>query len=610
VTKITERRQLADDATRLRGAVSEIERLFPSGRLDKVLLISPPDADSEMFNYETAKRGRYWNFPPYGLGVIASHLRADGVIVEILNLNHQVLRACRMSSSKQGLDFDLAWSKVLIDTIDRFQPEMVGITCMFTQGHRSTMNVCNKIRELFGKLPIALGGVHITNSFLDEEISSQIVSDFSSVDLFFLFEAELALKQFIKVVNGSDTVDTLKQVHFHTTNGGFYFDGKMIPEENDLDIIPAHDSLDTKELTKYGVIGSFYCLKAKNSRITTVLSNRGCRARCTFCSVRNFNGKSVRTRSIQSVIDELLMLREEYDIDHIMWLDDDLFFNHKRSVELFEEMIKQDVGLTWDCTNGVIAASCNEELISVAAESGCLGLTIGVESGNPEILKKIKKPGTTQTFFQAAEVLRKFEQINARVFLMIGFPGETKSMMLDTVNLALAMDLDWYNITICQPLPNTPLFETMTQAGLIDDVDLENIRYSSGPYGKIRQNAERDFFVSDSLDEIWFRMNYYLNFERLYKIGSPVKLVQQFKYVQNIAYLVAPDDAFAIYFCGYMQNKVLGYIDKELTDRLENCLQTSAYWRTRFDEFNLSVDHLKRESFPGMKQSISLSRTY
>ena len=57
-------------------------------------------------------------------------------------------------------------------------------------------------------------------------------------------------------------------------------------------------------------------------------------------------------------------------VEHVMWLDDDLFFDHRRAIRLFNEMVRRDVGLTWDCTNGVVAASCTEELIAAAVESG------------------------------------------------------------------------------------------------------------------------------------------------------------------------------------------------------------------------------------------------
>ena len=154
-------------------------------------------------------------------------------------------------------------------------------------------------------------------------------------------------------------------------------------------------------------------------------------------------------------------------------------------------MVKKNVGITWDCTNGVLAASCTDEVISAAAESGCIGLNIGMESGNPEILRQIKKPANVETLLNASALLKKYEQINSRVFLMIGFPGETYRMIYDTIDLSQQMNLDWYNVTILQPLPNTPIFDSMIEEGYFDEVDFDNIRYNSGAYGKHRKIAKR-----------------------------------------------------------------------------------------------------------------------
>ena len=84
-------------------------------------------------------------------------------------------------------------------------------------------------------------------------------------------------------------------------------------------------------------------------------------------------------------------------------------------------------------------------------------------------------------------------------------------------------------------------------------------------------------------------MNYHLNFKRLYKENRPAKLNQQLKYVQNIVDMVAPDDPFAMYFCGYLQNKVLKKIDERLIKRLEVRLSSSMYWKERFDYYNLGL---------------------
>ena len=78
----------------------------------------------------------------------------------------------------------------------------------------------------------------------------------------------------------------------------------------------------------------FTGFKGEDTPSGTILSNRGCRAQCSFCSVRNFNGKGVRRRHVQSVVDELSYLRNERGLTHFMFLDDDLFKDEKQTIEL------------------------------------------------------------------------------------------------------------------------------------------------------------------------------------------------------------------------------------------------------------------------------------
>ena len=610
--------QVSDRDSRIaRIAEKELTRLFPQRRIERVLFIAPPDADVTMFNYATAKRGRYWNYPPYGVGVIASNLRSVGIEVRILNLNNEILKASKNSKGEEYFNFDEVWNSKLAEELLDFKPDIVGVTCMFTQTHTSMVKICDAVKRQNPVLPVALGGVHITNCFINKEISKQTLNELNSVDIFFLYEADLAFTQFIKVVNRDLPPGELCQVYFNSGAEKLYFADRLIPVEEALNVIPAHDLMTPTELTEHGTIGGFYCLKDKGTRMTTVLANRGCRGSCAFCSVRSFNGLGIRHRSVRSIIDELVMLRDKYGIGHIMWLDDDFLHDHRKTLRFFNEMVKQNIGITWDCTNGVIAISCTDEIISAAAESGCIGLTLGVESGSPKILKQVRKPGNVKIFRKAAEVLRKYEQINSRVFLMIGFPEETYRDILATINLAIEMDLDWYNVTILQPLPNTPIFNAMMNQGLTDKISFSDIRYNCGPFGKHRKMAEqnRDLLSSDfkdvfknvnpdavppaeHLDIIWAYMNYHLNFKRLFKEQRRMKLIQQYKYVRNIAELVAPENAFAVYFLGYLEKKLFGKINHEVIQRLEEQLCSSVHWERRFNDFKLSVEHVKTGLFP------------
>lgn len=590
---------------------------FPSRKISRLLFIAPPDGDSKNFSYETCKLGRYPNFPPYGVGILASRMRKLGCTVDILNLNHIVLKACRKSENEESFDLDAVTAAAVKEKIESFKPDFIGVTCMFSQSHSSMQHICGQIRELAPKLPMGLGGVHVTNSLIEEKTREIFLKDFPDVDFFFTYESDLTFPEFVRVVNRESPASELAQLIINHNGEKLYFNNRRTPAPEDLDVIPAHDLITPPDLAEHGKIGSYHMLARPGSRFSTVLSNRGCRAQCTFCSVRNFNGMTVRGRSVQSVIDELLMLRYEHGVKHIMWLDDDFLKDHDRALKLFHEMVRQNVDMTWDCTNGVIAFSCLDEIIQAASESGCVGLTIGMESGNPQILREIKKPGTVEVFLRTAETFRKFEQINSRVFLMIGFPHETYAMIRDTFNVAREMNLDWSFVTPLQPLPNTPIFRQMALEGMIGQVIFDEIRYKLGAHGKQRKSTERrvNVFATDfdnvfeqadpdaipdknEINRLWAYMNYHLNFARLLHEKRPAKHQQALRYLEFVADVVAPDDAYAHYFRAYMHTKVFGIPEPKFAERLKIILEQTPEWQMRFNEFGLRLEDLVTGNFP------------
>jgi len=580
---------------------------FPKGRIKKVLFVLPPDVDSSLFKYDTAKRGRYPNYPPYGFGIMATHLRKDGIEVEILNLNSIVLNACLSSDAMKDFNFDNIWRKALAEKLLKYKPDLVGATCMFTQTHGSLYLVCTEIKTLAPQIPLAVGGVHITNGLTGSDSEDRLVKDLEA-DFYFLYECDVAFRHFVEVVNKRKPVDSLKQIALNINNNLFRFSGKMVPRDDDLDEIPAHDLMNPIELSKYGKVGSYTYLIPEKTRFSTVLSNRGCRGKCTFCSVNNFNGLGVRRRGVQSVIDELLMLSNDYGVEHVMWLDDDFFYNQRECMLLLNEIVRKDIGITWDCTNGIIATSINDEMAACATESGCIGLNIGLESGNKDILKSVRKPVTIEKFLKAAEILCKFPKIFTKVFLIIGFPGETYRQLLDTIEVAQCANLDWHLIQRLQLLPNTPMFSDMLDDGLIKGEDFESIRHSAGAYGQVARKSEKDkdplsgnfkdaFNVKnldvviprERLDAIWAYMNYHLNYTPLFSENRKEKLEQKLLHLQHIYKVIAPNDAMAMYFATYLQKKLYGKTNEELTAMLNETLNKSPQWRERFKEFNLSV---------------------
>lgn len=166
-------------------------------KLNRILLVVPPDADSDSFSFDMARMKRYWNYPPYGLGLIAARARAEGLEARILNLNNIVLESSRAAVSADSFSYDTVVSKAIEDEVANFHPDFVGLTCMFSLAHQSAKQVCSKIRVLVPDVVIGIGGVHISNSFTEDIMRQTVIDDFSDVDVFFYLKRTLHFVIFV-----------------------------------------------------------------------------------------------------------------------------------------------------------------------------------------------------------------------------------------------------------------------------------------------------------------------------------------------------------------------------------------------------------------------------
>lgn len=615
--------QVAADAPLDPGILGEARELmaktFPNpDSVRRVLFVHPPDCTSDVFKFDVARRGGYYNFPPYGLGVLASKARSAGYEPKICGLHQEVLSACRSAVSEETFNYDNVWQERLLKDINEFKPDIVAVTCLFTMTYRSFLNIVRFVKSVKadwcpspGGLPIAMGGVHIT------QFMHLVVQDLPEAEFIFPNEGEGAFVDFLSVANHKKSSDTLAGVVLNSNGKVINLNKLHRPSADDINLIPAYDLMQVQNYSKVGRVGSFDWTRERGTTFASVLTNRGCRAACTFCNVRNFSGKGVRQRTVESVIEELKLLVHTYGVRHITWLDDDLLHDESRAIHLFNEIVRNNLNITWDAMNGVIARSCTDEVVSAMAASGCRATNIGVESGNAQIQHQIQKPGNSKIFLQAAEVFRRHPEINARVFLMVGFPGETFGMIGDTLTLAQEMNLDWYSITILQPWLSTPMYEAMAEQGLIEArQDRIDGRYSAGPFGQQRGFEEsdninleefRNYFRGQNVNEIpsrdklldiWFWMNYYLNFHRLFTETRRIKLEQQAKALRNITDLVAPSNGFGMYFDAYLQHRLGNEIPAGLIERLDSRLLESNFWSDTFGYLGFSIDHLKQGVFP------------
>ena len=193
---------------------------------------------------------------------------------------------------------------------------------------------------------------------------------------------------------------------------------------------------------------------------------------------------------------------------------------------------------------------------------------------------------------------RQYEEIVTSVFLIIGFPNENMSKILDTISVAKEMDLDWCRTQVLQPLPNTPIYQEMVDAGLISE-DEKKGRFTVGAYGKaknqdddrrVRDHDPKKAFEDINVDEIptkqqlsdiWFYMDFHLNYKRLLHENRPIKLAQQKLMLERIANINSVNNGFALYFLCAIYKKQNIPIPIDLKNRLTGVYENDHYWGSK-----------------------------
>jgi radical SAM superfamily enzyme YgiQ (UPF0313 family) len=573
-------------------------------------MVNPPLLTEDEFDVGTALRCYYPSFPPYGLGLLCSVLKSRGYETDIVDLNYEILKS--VHDDPEAFEFSV-WKSILRERIESWKPDLLGVSCMFSLTHHSMLATAAWAKEVNPSLPVVLGGVHAT------EGAPHILAEHPWIDFILRFEADNALAAMIDFVNGKVDTACLSQIATMANGEYHYIEKRDVPAGDALNTTPAFHALPIGNYSAVGRLGAYHFLRPDKPKTSTMLANRGCRAHCTFCSVASFNGKGVRGRDVTSAVNEMQMMKEVYGIEHFMFLDDDLFNNREgRIVRFFNEIVRRKLNITWDASNGVIASATTEEIVAAAAASGCIGLTLGIESGNPEILRAIQKPSGVRHFHNAAAILAQYPEIYSKGFLMVGFENETIGQVWDTIRLAQELNLDRYPIQILTLFVGTALGEGAVKRGEVEASTIIDARFFQGSTGiehqreKTERESARRFEdllakptsylpTKEEVPDLWFIMNYLVNYEPVLRETDIAKLTKKRNILVDMCHRTNPPDPLAHLFLG-IANIKLG-LQKEAGTQFtlaKQFMEESAFWTVRFAHFKL--DRLLRESVSELTQ--------
>jgi hopanoid biosynthesis associated radical SAM protein HpnJ len=197
-----------------------------------------------------------------------------------------------------------------------------------------------------------------------------------------------------------------------------------------------------------------YFIGYLNYPYVSIYTGRGCRSKCTFCLwPQTVGGHRYRTRTPQSVIEEVKWIKENMpEVKEIMF-DDDTFTDFKPRVEEIARGLGK-LGVRWSCN---AKANVPYSTLKVMKENGLRLLLVGYESGDDQILLNIKKGLRTDIARRFSEDCRKLGIMVHGTFIL-GLPGETKETIEKSIAFAKEINPHTIQVSLAAPYPGTRLY--------------------------------------------------------------------------------------------------------------------------------------------------------
>jgi anaerobic magnesium-protoporphyrin IX monomethyl ester cyclase len=388
------------------GGFSGIEssRVVGEKYLLRVLLINPPPYQ-RVDEYDTP------NFTRLGLACLAAQLIGSEPSAEVEIVDAKFER--------------LSYAAVT-ERIRRFSPDIVGLTA-FTNEIIPASRIAETVKAISPKIATVVGGVHAT------VLPDRTLEEFPSFDYAVVGEGEITFVELVRALSRGESPAGIPGVCVRALDRP----SGVMPER------PRTVNLDEFPNPAWELLppSSRYLL----------MTQRGCAYSCTFCA--NPNGRTVRTRSVDSVMAELGEIvgrggEELYICDELFTVD------RERTHMLLDAMIAADIGskLRWSAQTHV--NTVDRDLFAKMKAAGCFICGLGIETGDPDIMKRMKKGSSMERVITARNAARDVG-LPIEGLLIIGHPYETWKSAVKTIDFAVKLNPDRPVVGVMVPYPGT-----------------------------------------------------------------------------------------------------------------------------------------------------------
>lgn len=361
-------------------------------------------------------------YMPLNIAYLAAALEEANHEAEIIDLNIMLMPVEKYSK----------------DLLSKLDADIVGLSCA-TNAYIECMNLAQAIKERYPEITILAGGCHVT--FMAEEA----LSECKYFDIIVRGEGERSIVEVVNAIENRKPLDYVDGISFR--KGKEIIHNKNAPLIKDLDSIkfPARHLLKQDYYPGNGIVTS-----------------RGCPRQCIFCSAGAMGGGKYRIRSAENVVKEIKEIKD----DRAIFFYDNTFSSHiKKSTEICERIIEEDLGIRWEVE--LRADTVTEPFIRLLRQAGCEAIQFGVESGNGEILKEIKKFITKDDVRRGCEISLSYG-LEVACSFTIGHPSDTEDTIMETLDFMLELqDMGCLVYpAIVTPYPGTYIYENHEELGI------------------------------------------------------------------------------------------------------------------------------------------------
>lgn len=445
----------------------------------RVVLATPP-YDLIRKGYGSRIKIKSGFLPPLGMGYVAASLLQAGH--EVALVDSSPLYDTAAEAARGILAHD---------------PEVVGLSVLSTNAPEA-YELARTIRSQ-SRVPILLGGPHGTS------FGRKTLEECEAIDATVVGEGEITAVELL--------AELQKHGRLHAVAGslvrradGTIDDGGRRPVVMNLDELP----MPARQLYDHRLYRPLpnQCIRTP---ATSMMTSRDCAwGKCTFC----YQGSRQRFRrnSPERVFREVEWCVRDFGIREISFWDDIWALNERWVLRFCDLLQNSGLDVVW--TAYAKADTVTPTMLQRMGEAGCHGVYLGIESAHQEILDRVKKGVTVQEIRNAVRWAQD-AGISVRASFIVGWPGETPEMGMDTGRFAVDLDLDYAQFHPYHPMWETELAKTCEQDGIVGDVTayggLHTSRYAPHTYGSFARVEE---VVRWNYNNFYFRWGYFLKHAR------------------------------------------------------------------------------------------------